>query len=211
MGSQTASNDYLQRFAGGADDQLDAAHERARSAGIAATTPEIGALLRWFASQGPARSAVEIGAMGGTSALWLLGGMAKRATLTSIESETDRQDLARRAFQAGGVADHVRSIVGDPAQVLPRLADASYDLALLNDNLVGWPDYLPHIERMLRPGGVMIAVGALCEGQVPDPAVTDPSVTAVRSFNATVRDDERWQAVLLPNAGGLLLARLLVA
>jgi predicted O-methyltransferase YrrM len=211
VGSQTASNDYVRRFAGGAEDPLGTAHERALDAGARATAPEAGALLRWFAAQGPARSAVEIGATGGTSGLWLLGGMAERATLTSIESDPDRQDLARRAFQAGGVADHVRSIVGNPAQVLPRLADASYDLALLNDDLVGWPEYLPHLQRMLRPGGVMLAVGALCDGQVADPAVTEDAVTAVRAFNATVRDEESWQAVLLPDAGGLLLARLVRA
>ena len=212
MESQPAIGDYLQRFVGqdfheGPDEALRAATDRAEAAGVRTTAPDVGALLRWLAALGPARSAVEIGGTAGTSGLWLLGGMAAKPTLTSIEPNPESQDLGRRAYSAAGMSDHVRSILGQPAQVLPRLADNSYDLALLNDDHAGWPEHLEHVVRMLRPGGLLIAVDALQGGAVTDPAVTDPAVTAVRTFNATVRDDDRWRAVLLPNAGGLLLAR----
>ena len=208
MESQTAVRDYVQRFADVTDEATRATLARADAAGVRTTAAEVGAVLRWFAALGPARSAVEIGSAGGTSAVWTLRGMAAKPTLTSIEPDPDVQDVARRTFSAAGVSDHVRSILGDPRQVLPRLADASYDLAVLNDDPTGWPEYLDHLVRMLRPGGLLIAVDALRGGAVADPAVTDPAATAVRTFNATIRDDERWHAVLLPHGGGLLLARL---
>ena len=206
MVDPAAISDYVRRFADTSEEALASARERGDAAGVPVLAPETGVFLRWLAAAGPARSAVEIGSAGGTSGLWLLGGMAERSTLTSIEPNPDAHELTRRAFTSAGVADRVRSISGSPGQVLPRLADASYDLAVLSDDRLSWPDHLVHVARMLRPGGVLVAVGALCDGRVADPAVTSADVGAVRSFNAAIRDDDRWHAVLLPMAGGLLLA-----
>lgn len=206
MANEAATNDYLRRFADSPEETVRAAHDRGAAAGVRVVAPEMGTFLRWLAAIRPARSAVEIGSHGGTSGLWLLGGMAERSTLTSIEPDAVTHEHTRRAFTSAGVADRVRSIPGSPAQVLPRLADGSYDLAVLSEDLASWPDHLVHMERILRPGGVMVALGALCEGKVADPAVTEREVDAVRAFNAAVRDDDHWQTVLMPVAGGLLLA-----
>jgi predicted O-methyltransferase YrrM len=137
----------------------------------------------------------------------MLPAMTQKPTLTSIEPDPAAADLAKRAFSSVAAGGSVRSVHSSPAQVLPRLADASYDLVLLATDHLQWPDYLKHLTRLLRPNGIMVCLEAMCEGAVADPAVTDPVVTAVRAFNATVREEPRWTATMFNVDGGLLLAR----
>ena len=205
--NDAATTDYLRRFAEpGAELVMDVA-ARATAAGVPAMPAEVGSLVRFLAAQLPARIAVEVGGCGGTSGLWLAGGMAERATLTSIEATTAGRELSREAFTRGQVADHVRSILGTADQVLPRLADHAYDLAVLSEDPRTWAELLPELHRILRPGGLLVASGVLAGGRVADPAITDPAVTAIRTFNATIRDDEHWSSTLLPLGDGVLLAR----
>lgn len=207
MDNEAAVSGYLGRFAG-LDDHVAAAAAHAAQVGVTPVDPAAGALLRWLTRSRGARTAVEIGAGGGTTGLWVLQGMPAKGLLTSIETEPDARDAARRAYAAAGVADHVRSILGDPAQVLPRLADDAYDLAVLSEGVGHWSTWLEHIARLLRTDGLLVAVGALAGGDVADPDVDDPDTAALRVFNDTVGDDPRWHAVMLPFAGGVLMARL---
>lgn len=199
---------YLERFAGGVDDHIAAAAADAGQVGVTPVDAATGALLRWLTRTRGVRTAVELGAAAGTTGLWVLQGMPAKGLLTSIETEPDARDAARRAYAGAGVADHVRSILGDPAQVLPRLADNAYDLAVLSEGVGHWPIWLEHLTRLLRTDGLLVAIGALGDGDVADPDVDDADTAALRAFNQAVSDDPHWHAVVLPFAGGVLLARL---
>ena len=119
-------------------------------------SPEVGALLRLLAGNGNVRHAVEIGAAGGVSATWLLSGMVDRGVLTSIEEDTHLHGLATAGVAETGVGDRVRSILGDPEAVTGRLSDDGYDLVLLQGDPTAHARLLPHVERLLRPGGVLL-------------------------------------------------------
>lgn len=209
MDNDAAVSAYLEHVAGGSGDAIADATSQAAQAGVEPVSAGTGALLRWLALSRGVRTAVEIGASGGTTGLWVLQGMPQKGMLTSIETEPDARDAARRAYTTAGVADHVRSILGDPAQVLPRLADHAYDLAVLTEGIAHWPAYLEHLARVLRTDGLLVAIGALAGGDVADPDVDDPTTAVLRTFNAAVAEDPRWHAVALPFDGGVLLARLI--
>lgn len=172
------------------DDALRAAGARSEAAGYQPVDPAVGALLRFLARLNDARAVVELAAGGGVSGLWLLGGM-ERGTLTSLEADPDRQGLAQRAYAQAGVADRVRSITGPPATVLPRLADANYDLVFLDGPAGGTLDDLTHARRLLRPGGTLVA--------------DDPDDLLLRA----IADDPAVSAVTLPIGGTVLVAALL--
>lgn len=159
-------------------------------------SPEVGALLRLLAGTGRVRHAVEVGAAGGVSAAWLLGGMGERGVLTSIETDTHLHGVATAGIAETGNADRVRSILGDPAQIADRLSDDGYDLILLQGDPSGHPRLLPHVERLLRPGGLLVArrVTALASG--------------ISTLVESVTVDPWASATVLPIDDGLLLARL---
>lgn len=197
---------WLRGFHGGETEPLRAARARSEEADIAAVSPETGTLLRFLAAIHPARGIVEIGSGGGYSGLWLLTGAAPMAVLTTIEADPDHQELARRAYAEAGVTARVRSILGPALHVLPRLADANYDLVFLDATKSEYPEYLAHARRLLRPGGLVVADNALWGGRVADPAADDADTVALRAFATEVRDDPELHGEILPLGDGVLVA-----
>jgi len=122
---------------------------------IDTVSPDTGAALRLLAAASQARAVVEIGTGLGVSGLWLLAGLRADAVLTTIDREPDHQSMARQSFAAAGVSpNRTRLITGSARTVLPRLADAAYDLVFFDAPV---SDVVPAAHRLLRPGGLLVA------------------------------------------------------
>lgn len=202
--TQTYAEAYLTE-----DDVLQAARQRAAEVGVAPVGSGAGAALCLLATAIGARSVVEVGTGTGVSGVWLLRGMSADGVLTTIDTEAEHQRLAREAFtEAGFATGRVRTISGPALDVLPRLADASYDLVFCDAVKAEYPGYLDEALRLLRPGGVVAFDNALFSGKVADPSARDDDTVALREVARAVRDDRRLTSALLPVGDGLLVAVL---
>lgn len=189
------------------DDVTLAARQRAREIGVPAVDVPTAAALRVLAAASTARHAVELGTGTGVATLALLRGLTPDGVLTTIDSEPEHQRLARLSItEAGTRSGRVRFIAGRALDVLPRLSDAAYDLMVCDAAAAEAVDYLPSALRILRPGGLVVYVGALAGGRVADPSARDPEVVAARELSRAVRDEPRLVPALLPVGGGLLVA-----
>jgi len=189
------------------DDALVAARERAQELGAPAISPAVGATLCLLARLVDARSVVEIGTGAGVSGLWLLGGMRADGVLTTIDPESEHQRAAKLGFTAAGVAaSRTRLINGRAAEVLPRLADASYDLVFVDGAVIDQPRYVREGLRLLRSGGVLLVHNATADGRIADPAHTDPDTVAAREAALLISEDDALLPVVIPLGRGLLAA-----
>lgn len=203
----SAAQDYAETYLA-EDAVLTAARQRAAEVGVAPIGSGAGAALRMLAAAVSARSVVEIGTGTGVSGVWLLRGMHPEGVLTTIDTEAEHQRLAREAFTEAGVPGaRTRTITGRALDVLPRLADASYDLVFCAAK-TEYAEYLGEALRMLRQGGIVAFDNALWAGKVADPSVRDPATTALRELVGLVRDNDRLTSALLPVGDGLLVAVL---
>lgn len=135
---------------------------RVRAAAVTAVPPpEVGALLRWLASTAVARHVVQVPSDGGVTGLWLLAGMAPRGVLTTVDTDPAVHQLAVQAFEHARVTDRVRTILGPPSEVLPRLSDGGYELCVFAAHPSELPGLLEHAVRLLRPGGMLVVRGLL--------------------------------------------------
>jgi predicted O-methyltransferase YrrM len=183
------------------------ARARAAEVGCVPIHPGGGAALRLLAAILTARTVVEIGTGTGVSGIWLLRGMAPDGVLTSVDIEAEHQRHAREAFLAEGVApSRTRLITGRALEVLPRLADASYDLVVADGAKDEYPEYVEEAARLLRPGGVLAIDNSLWHDKVADPAQRDPDTITIRGVLTALREDERFLVALLPVGDGLLTA-----
>lgn len=203
---RTLSWDYSEDFVV-EDEVLLRARERAAQYGCHAIAPGAGAVLRLVATMLRARTVVEIGTGTGVASLWLLRGMDPEGVLTTIDPDAENQRAAKEAFAEDGVrAGRARTIAGRPRDVLPRLADAAYDMVLVGADTPHLADHVEQGLRLLRPGGVLVLDEALWHGRVADPARRDEATTAVREVGRTLREDPRLVPAMLPTGDGLLLA-----
>jgi predicted O-methyltransferase YrrM len=186
---------------------IAAARLRAQEVGLSCVAPALGSLLGSLARLVGARTVVETGTGAGVSGLWLLSGMRPDGILTSIDNEPEHQRLARLAFTEAEVpSSRARLISGQALEVLPRLADAGYDLAHLDADLSSYADQLIAARRLVRPGGVVVLSGILRGGRLADPVSRDADSVALRALLAGLRAEEGTTPALLPIGDGALVA-----
>ncbi|NMO01152.1 O-methyltransferase [Gordonia sp. TBRC 11910] len=189
------------------DDALLAARERAEELGAPAIAPSVGALLSLLARATDARAVVEVGTGAGVSGLWLLNGMSESGVLTTIDPESEYHRAARESFGGADVAPgRTRLINGTPRDVLPRLADDSYDLVFIDGPVINHPRFVTEAIRILRPGGIVVVHNATADGTVGDPESNDPVTVAAREAALIIADDDRLLPVLIPLGSGVLAA-----
>jgi predicted O-methyltransferase YrrM len=189
------------------DAVLLAARERAVDIGAGAVTPAVGALLSLLTKLSGGKAVVEVGTGAGVSSLWLLSGMSDDGVLTTIDIEPEHQLLAKQAFAEAGIASsRTRLISGRGQEVLPRLADESYDLVFLDADPIDQPEFVVEGIRLLRPGGAIVVHRAALGGRAADPAARDAEVVAVREAARLIAEDERLTPVLVPLGDGILAA-----
>lgn len=206
ISDKVASWAYAEAFVP-TDDVLLRAADRADQLGAGTVSSGTGALLSALAAAARATAVVEIGTGTGVAGLWLLRGMSPDGVLTTIDPEAEHQRAAREAFTEAGVKPtRVRTITGRPLEVLPRLADAAYDLVVAGGDPLDLAEHVEQALRILRPGGMLVVVHALGDDRVPDPARRDEVTTALREVARHLRDDERVVPALLPTGDGVLLA-----
>ena len=173
--------------------------------GVGSVSPASGAILRLLAAATRARSVVEIGTGTGVSGIWLLRGMRSDGVLTSIDVEPDLQGLARQSYAAAGFpAGRARLIPGSAREVLPRLADGTYDLVFVDGDASEYGLCVDAAQRLLRDGGVVVVNNALA-GAAPGVAGSTEAAE-VTDVLARLRQAPEWQPALIAAGEGLLCA-----
>ncbi len=194
---------YLGGLTAAEDDALRAARDRAGRGGMPPVSADTGAFLRLAARMTSAQAAVEVGSGAGYSGIWIARGLAPSGMLTTIEADPEHQRLAKQSYEQAGVASRVRAILGRALEVLPRLADASYDLAFIDAVKPEYPEYLEHAMRLVRPGGVILADNVLWSGRVTDPKADDPATEGLRAYARRISEEKRLDSVILTIGDGL--------
>lgn len=167
-------------------------------------SPLSGTALAAFAATAAPRTILDVGDGLGATALWLRRG-APEAHITIVTEDGDTSVDAARFVRAGSVdPSRLRLITGFEDAVLPRLRDAGYDLVVLGDDHEQFAARLAHALRLVRPGGTVLALGALGGGAVADPARRDPITRGLRAILAELFAHPSYAVTVLPTDGGML-------
>ncbi len=105
-------------------------------------------------------------------------GCPRTACSRRSTSSAEHQRAAREAYAAAGIAhQRTRVITGPALEVLPRMSDGAYDMVLVDADKAGYPAYVDHALRLLRPGGLLALDNMLWHDRVADPAVRDETTS----------------------------------
>ncbi len=190
----------------------DAIKVAARARGVEIGTRDVtqgaGAYLSFLAQLLKAQSVVEIGTGSGVGSLWLLDGMLKSGTLTSIDDEMEHSSIAKLALAEAEIAPARFRLITNPVmEVMTKLTDRAYDLVIYRHNPEDLTYAISEAGRILRSGGVFVVDNFFGGSKVSDPAQRDPKTVALREAGKALKaDTDTWSTSLIPAGDGLLLA-----
>ncbi len=189
-----------------ADPVLEAALRASADAGLPpiSVSPSQGKLLHLLARAQGARTILEIGTLGGYSAIWLARALPPEGRLITLEAEPRHAEVARANLARAGLGDVAEVRVGPAQDTLPKLhaaGDGPFDLIFIDADKPGYPDYLPWSVRLSRPGSMIIADNVVRDGAVADSASTDANVQGVRRFIEMLAAEPRVSATAIQTVG----------
>jgi len=214
----TKVDEYLGRIFTPDDPALQAAIEASEAAGLPdmAVSPAQGKLLYLLAKSIGANRALEIGTLGGYSAIWIARALADGGRLISLEREPHFVEIARGNIANAGLGDRVELRPGDAIDLLPEIEaehEGPFGFTFIDADKVNNPEYFEWAVRLSAPGALIVVDNVIRGGRVVDDRTADPSVRGVRQLNEMIAKDRRVEATTIQTVGakgydGFLLARV---
>lgn len=163
-----------------------------------------GLLLRILVAASGARRILEIGTLGGYSAIWMGGALPPDGRLLTLEKSPEHAALARDFLGRAGLDDRVEVREGVAAALLPDIGpERSFDLVFLDADKESYTGYLEHARRLLRPRGLVVADNAFWQGRVLDDEPDDASTRGIVAFDRALAAADDFLATILPVGDGV--------
>ena len=157
-----------------------------------------------------AKKALEIGVFTGYSSLSVALALPPEGRLIACDVSEEYTTIARRYWQAAGVADKIELHIAPALETLDRLLAAgqanSFDFAFIDADKGNYLNYFERTLQLIRSGGLIAIDNVLWSGRVADEHDQDKITNTIREFNATLYQDDRVMLSMLPIADGLTLA-----
>jgi caffeoyl-CoA O-methyltransferase len=160
--------------------------------------------------------AVEVGTLGGYSAMWIARGLGPGGRLITIEPEATHAAFARGEFDRAGLGHAIELREGAGLDVLPRLVNElgarSVDMVFLDALKTEYLGYAEHAAVLLRPGGLLVADNCLGSGDwwIDIAPGANAGRDAIDEFNRRIGDPASgFLACCVTNREGLVIARRL--
>uniref|UniRef100_UPI003899BF8C O-methyltransferase n=1 Tax=Mycobacterium sp. HUMS_1102779 TaxID=3383487 RepID=UPI003899BF8C len=196
-------DEFLDTTMLGDDPALAAAAEASHAAGLPpiAVSAQQGKFLSLLAGAVGARRILEIGTLGGYSAIWLARGAGPRGRVVTLEYEPRHAEIARANLQRAGVADRVEVVVGAALDTLPTLTGDPFDLVFIDADKENNVAYLQWAVRLARRGAVILLDNVIREGKILDPAAADAAALASRQALQLMGDHPRLDTAVIQTVG----------
>jgi caffeoyl-CoA O-methyltransferase len=207
---------YVEDLFSPSDEILEAALRDSRRAGLPEinVSPNQGRLLQLLTEIAGARRILEIGTLGGYSAIYFARALPDDGALISLEIDEHHAAVARNNIERAGLTEKVEVQVGDAHELLASLIEddeGPFDVIFIDADKESYPEYLDASLQLVRTGTLILGDNTIRGGTVLDPK--EETARATREFNERVARDPRLFGIALPlireRIDGLTIARVL--
>ncbi len=154
------------------DELLGALREEADRTGLPPTaiSADAGRFLQVLLRSIGARRVLEVGTLGGYSAIWMARALPPDGIVVTLEREERHAAFARRYVARAGLASAVDVRQGRALDVLPSLDGEEFDVVYLDADRAPIATYFDWAMRLVRLGGMIVAHNVLLGGRVAEQA-----------------------------------------
>ena len=199
-------DDYIVEQLIGEDLALDACLAANRAAGLPPIDVSLtqGRMLELLARANRAENILEIGTLGGYSAICLARGLDDGGKLVTLELEPPYASVARRNIENAGLGSRVDILVGEVITALEGLLEQDrtpFDLVFVDADKQNYAAYLGYAIKLSRPGTLLIFDNVVREGRVIDPESEDPKVPGTRELYDALKNHPKVDATAIQTVG----------
>jgi caffeoyl-CoA O-methyltransferase len=168
----------------------------------------VGVTLEVLARAVGARRVLELGSGFGYSAYWFARAVGDGGEVHMTDGDPDKQRRAVEYLQRAGVADRVRSHVGDALEIIDEL-QGDFDVIFCDIDKPGYPEAWRKARERIRVGGLYLCDNVLWSGRVVEGIEDDgPSgyTEPVIEHNRLIAADDSYRSTVIPTRDGVMVA-----
>jgi caffeoyl-CoA O-methyltransferase len=212
-----AVDGYIGELFAREDEALSAALEEMRKEGLPdiAVSPVSGKLLHVLAKLAGARRILELGTLGGYSAIWMGRALPENGQLITLEADPLHVKVAKHNLARAKLLGIVEVREGRALDLLPKIEEAGggpFDMIFIDADKEPYLEYFEWALRLSRRGTLIVADNVVRQGRVVDPAAaSDPFVAGVMRMSQAAAKNPAVDATIIQSVGtkghdGMLLA-----
>lgn len=188
------------------DPALEQALADSTAAGLPAinVTPLQGKLLAQLVQVSGSRRVLEIGTLGGYSAIWMGRALPSDGSLVTLEINPRNATVAQRNIERAGLTDRVRVIVGPAGESLLKMtADrvTPFDFVFIDADKENSLPYFEVALTLSHPGTIIVVDNVVREGAIIDTNTADTMVLGVQRLADHLANEDRVSATAIQTVG----------
>jgi predicted O-methyltransferase YrrM len=172
--------------------------------------PEQGQFMALLVRLIGARKTLEVGVFTGYSSLSVALALPPEGRIIACDVSEEYTAIARRYWQAAGVADKIDLRIAPALETLDDLLTTghakTFDFAFIDADKGNYDGYYERSLRLVRTGGLIAIDNVLWSGKAANEQIQDNQTRKIRQLNQKLHSDERVQISMVPIADGLTLA-----
>jgi len=150
-----------------------------------------------------AKKVLEIGTLGGYSAILFARALPEDGRVITLEIDAKHGEVAQAAFRETGVAHKIDVRIGAALETLPKLRAEGhvFDFVFIDADKENNVHYAQHALALSRPGTLIVVDNVIRDGDVINAESSSPMTQGVRRMNEYIEREPRLMATALQTVG----------
>ncbi|GBD05254.1 Putative O-methyltransferase [bacterium HR20] len=202
---------YIEQLFSAEDDVLRSLRAEADARGMPAIhiSGAQGAVLQVLLRAIGARRVLELGSLGGYSAITMARALPPDGKVVCLEINPDYCTFIEQQAVRAGLGSVIEVRCGAALDLLRAMpAEPLFDAAFIDADKPTYPLYFEECYRRIRSGGLIIADNTLAWGHIveTEPSFEPRNVRALQEYNRLVATHPGVRAALIPSGDGMTVA-----
>lgn len=179
-------------------------------------SPEEGKTLNFLVKLSGAKKIVEIGTLGGYSAIWMARALPQDGMVYTIDRDERHIKVAKEMFAKCEVGKRITLLEGEGKEKLKDIEKhGPFDMIFIDADKAGYAGYLDWAEKNIRKGGLIVGDNTFLFGTVyldkpeKNGRAGVEAHKAMREFNKRLGDTTRYSSIMLSTEEGMTIAQKL--
>ena len=152
---------------------------------------------------------LEIGTYTGYGTICLAEGLADTGKIITIDINEELIDFQNKYFERSGYRDKIIQLNGEALDVIDGLNE-KFDIVFLDADKENYIEYYKLISNKMVNGGILISDNVLWSGKVlVSSKLDDIETNTLDQFNQLIKDDKRFETIIIPIRDGISISRLI--